>query len=291
MGKDLSEEFRTVSLIHIVVLSGYNITVVIDNLFKMLAWAPRYVRFGAGGFVALFFAVMTGFASASLRAALMALIAISGSLSGRIYRADRALALVGALMLAWNPYLLIFDPGFQLSFLACAGLLAFSPFFERCLLRVPETLDLKGILVSTCSAQLAVLPLLLYESGNLSLVSIPANLLVLAIVPHTMFFAAVAAFGGIAFEPLAPIIGLPGNALLSYILEVAHVLSSVPFAAVMVPAFSAWLLVPVYTGFFGYAMYWNNAQNETVDPKVDRTPEPKSFRITSTSSRLKAPRA
>jgi competence protein ComEC len=255
MGKDLTQEFRTVSLVHIVVLSGYNITVVIGALFRVLSWAPRVMRFGAGGFVALFFAVMTGFASASLRAALMALIAISGTLSGRIYRADRALALVSLAMLVWNPYLLVFDPGFQLSFLACSGLLVFSSTFTRLFARVPKLFGLQGTLISTSSAQIAVLPLLLYESGNLSLVSIPANLLVLEAVPPAMLFSAIAAIGGLVFEPLAPIIGFPANALLSYILGVAHFLASVPFAAVMVPAFSAWLLAPIYATLFGYGLY------------------------------------
>src|SRR5262249_2074335 len=155
-----------------VVLSGYNISVVITALFGLLERAPRYVRFGVGGLVALFFAVMTGFASASLRAALMALISISGSLSGRIYRPDRALVLVCTLMLLWNPYLLVFDPGFQLSFLACAGLILFSPVFSALFARLPEGAGLKEILVTTSSAQIAVLPLLLYQSGSLSLVAL-----------------------------------------------------------------------------------------------------------------------
>ena len=262
MGKDLTQEFRTVSLVHIVVLSGYNITVVINALFRVLSWAPRFIRFGAGGFVALFFAVMTGFASASLRAALMALIAITGTLSGRIYRADRALAVVSLAMLIWNPYLLVFDPGFQLSFLACAGLLVFSPIFTRWFARVPTHLGLQEILISTSSAQLAVLPVLLYESGNLSLVSIPANLLVLAAVPPAMFFSGIAALGGLLFQPIAPFVGFPANALLSYILGVAHALASIPFAAVTIPAFNAWILAPTYAVLFGYGLYDLNSRKE-----------------------------
>jgi len=263
MGKDLSQEFRTVSLVHIVVLSGYNITVVINALFRLLSWAPRFLRFGTGGFVALFFAVMTGFASASLRAALMALIAITGTLSGRVYRADRALVVVSFAMLLWNPYLLVFDPGFQLSFLACLGLLVFSPVFSLWFAKMPESFGLREILISTSSAQIAVLPLLLYESGNLSLVSIPANLLVLAAVPPAMLFSAIAALGGLVFEPLAPFIGFPANAFLSYILDVTHLLANIPFAAIQVPAFSAWLLLPVYAALFGYSLYDLTREKET----------------------------
>ena len=259
LGKDLTQEFRTVSLVHIIVLSGYNITIVIAGVFWMLTRSPRTVRFGAGVCVALFFAVMTGFASASLRAALMALIAISGEWSGRIYRPDRALLVVAVGMLAWNPYLLVFDPGFQLSFLATAGLMAFSPTFLEWFSRVPEKWGLREILVTTSAAQIAVVPLLLYSSGNLSIVSLPANLLALVAVSPAMLVSLIAAIGGLILGPLAPIIGFPAYVLLSYILGIAHALSSIPFAAVMIPAFSAWLLVPIYAALFGYALLKNRA--------------------------------
>jgi competence protein ComEC len=255
LGKAITEEFRTVSLLHIVVLSGYNITIIISWLFARLEWAPRMVRFGTGIFVALFFAVMTGFASASLRAALMALIATSGSLSGRIYKPERALAVVGTGMIVWNPYLLVFDPGFQLSFLATAGLIAFSPIFSQWYARVPELWGMRGILVSSSSAQISVLPLILYQSGALSLVSLPANLLALVAVPYAMLWSAIAAIGGVVATPVATLIGLPAYILLSYVLGIAHTLASVPFAAVLIPAFSAWWLAPVYAGLFAYAIW------------------------------------
>ncbi len=260
LGKDLTQEFRTVSLVHIIVLSGYNITVVINAIFRISAWAPRAIRFGAGGFVAIFFAVMTGFASASLRAALMALIAISGQASGRIYKPERALAVVAVAMIAWDPYLLVFDPGFQLSFLATIGLMAFSPIFTLWYARVTERFGLREILVSTSSAQIAVLPLILYESGNLSLVSLPANLLVLAAVPPAMLFSCVAAIGGLVLGGISVIPALPAYLTLSYILGVAHALAQIPFASVTVPAFPAWLLVPVYCALFGYAWRWRQGE-------------------------------
>ena len=254
MGKDITQEFRTVSLVHIVVLSGYNITIIISALFRILARAPRFVRFGTGGFVAIFFAVMTGFASSSLRAALMALISITGTLSGRLYKPERALALVAAVMVAWNPYLLVFDPGFQLSFLATAGLIAFSPFFTQVASRIPETAGLREITISSLSAQVAVLPLILYQSGSLSLVALPANLLALTAVPPAMLASSVAAVAGIIAIPIAPLLGLPAFVLLSYILGVAHWLASIPYAAVIVPAFSALWLVPVYGALFFFAV-------------------------------------
>src|SRR5258707_1390855 len=100
-----------------------------------------------------------------MRAVLMTLIAISGEWSGRIYRPERALAFVGIGMLMWNPLIIAYDPGFQLSFLATLGLIVFSPILADIFSRIPLPRTLCEILVATMSAQLAVMPLLLYESG------------------------------------------------------------------------------------------------------------------------------
>ena len=130
LGGELSETFRIVGLIHIVVLSGYNIMVVIGFLERLLARAHRAVRFSLAVVVAIFFALITGLASSSVRAASMAVIASVGKMTGRTYLAARALALVALGMVVWNPFVLAFDLGFQLSIIATLGLIFISPLFE-----------------------------------------------------------------------------------------------------------------------------------------------------------------
>jgi competence protein ComEC len=246
LGKDLATDFRTVSLTHIIVLSGYNITVVADALMRALSWAPQYARFGAGGFVAIFFVLMTGGAAASVRAAVMALIAMSARMSGRLYAADRALVVAAAGMAAWNPLIVVYDPGYQLSVAATAGLIWLSPRVELWCARVPAAGGLRAVCVSTIAAQIAVLPILLYQNGLLSFVALPANLLVLAFVPLAMLFSLVAGIGGMVAGVLAPIIGFPAYLVLSYLIAIARVLAHVPAAALQLPAFSPLFVVLEY---------------------------------------------
>jgi competence protein ComEC len=127
LGKEVSNDFRAVSLTHIIVLSGYNITIVASALAFLLAGTTPLVRFGAGTLVALFFVAMTGGAAASLRAGIMAIIGMAAQGSGRLYVASRALATALLCMTAWNPLVVAFDPGFQLSILATAGLIWIAP--------------------------------------------------------------------------------------------------------------------------------------------------------------------
>lgn len=262
LGAELSEVFRTVGLTHIVVLSGYNIMIVVAGLGWLLqkVAAPRAWKVISGVVLATLFALITGLASASVRAAAMASIALIGQYSGRLYIASRALALVVAGMVAWNPYILAFDPGFQLSVLATAGLIVFTPRIAPRLSFVTTKLNLREIFATTLAAQISVLPLLLYQSGHLSLVALPANLFALIAVPYAMLFSAVAALGGILFGSFGVIIAFPAYGLLSYIIEVGEFFASLPYASLALPAFSAWLLVPLYAALFSVAIRFSRSQ-------------------------------
>lgn len=255
LGAELSETFRTVGLTHIIVLSGYNIMIVIYGISRVLTWfsVRRSVEFGASIFVAVFFALMTGFASASVRAAAMATIAVAGSATGRLYIASRALAVVALGMVVWNPFVLVYDPGFQLSVLATAGLIIFTPLIAPRLTFITDKFALREIAATTIATQLTVLPLLLYQNGELPVYSLFANLLVLVVVPWAMLLSLFAALAGIVLGPIAVIVAFPAYASLSYMTGVAQLFAALPFAALSIPAFSAWWLAASYILLFWMA--------------------------------------
>jgi competence protein ComEC len=246
LGEALSSTFQTTGLSHIVVLSGYNIMIVLVFLERLLRAFGARVHLVLAVIVALFFVLMTGFASASVRAACMAIIAVIGRMTGRTYLALRALVSVAVIMLIFEPHLLFYDPGFQLSIVATWGLIVIAPLIEVKLTRVTKGLDLRAILASTIGTQIAVLPLLLYQTGILSFVSLPANMLVLPIVPMAMLASFVAGFFGALVGPLAPIVGAPAYVLLQYMITAADTLAALPFAHRSIPPFPVSLLSAVY---------------------------------------------
>lgn len=263
IGSELSLDFQRVSLIHMVVLSGYNITVVINAVAKGLAWAPHILRFGASAFVVVFFVLMSGGAASAVRAGSMALIAAYARASGRTFLAARALGIVAVGMVMYNPLTLTFDPSFQLSALATIGLIAFTPIFSAWFSLIPEKWGLREIAASTVATQLAVLPLLLYQNGLLSVVALPANLLALAPVPFAMFFSFIAAIAGIILGPYAAPLAAPAYLLLAYIIAVGKFFAALPFASVSIPAFSAWWMIAAYAALFAGAMYIHGRQRAT----------------------------
>lgn len=251
IGPELSEVFRNVGLIHIIVLSGYNITIVIHALASLLWWTPRTFQLGLAGLIALFFVVISGGAASATRAGAMAVIAVFARMTGRLYLAARILGVVAVGMLLWNPLLLAFDPGFQLSMLATLGLIFFTPLFAERLQWVPERFQLREIFSATLGTQLAVLPLILYQSGALPLFSLPANLLALVAVPAAMLLSFVSALGGMMFGSLMTPLAFPSYILLLYIVKIAEVFNSLPFASISIPAFPAWILCAVYASLIG----------------------------------------
>jgi competence protein ComEC len=244
IGPELSADFQKVGLIQMVVLSGYNITVVVNFFAAMFSRAPRKFQFALGVLVVIFFILVSGGASSAVRAGIMALIALAARHAGRTYESLRALALAACVMVLWNPFTLAFDPGFQLSALAMLGLALGTPIIDRQVQWIPNRFALREIVSSSLATQIAVLPLLLYQSGTLSIVALPANILAMIPVPMAMLASLAAAVGGMLFGASATVLAFPAHVLLSYIITVARLLSSLPFSSLSIGAFAPeWLAV------------------------------------------------
>ncbi len=232
LGKSLLDDFRRVGLIHTVVLSGYNVTIVADFMMKLFSFLPRVFGLSFGAVSIVLFAIMTGASATVVRASIMALLVVVARATGRAYDIKRALFIAGFFMVLQNPAILVFDVSFQLSFLSTVGLIYVSPLIERLFYLIPEKLNLRSIVASTVSTQLFVLPLLLYTVGVLSIVGVVVNILVLPLIPWTMLFGFLA--GALGF--LHALISLPfafvAYALLWYELKVVALFSALPFAAV-----------------------------------------------------------
>lgn len=261
LGKDLLNDFRKAGVVHIVVLSGYNITIVAESIMSFFSFLPQFgsISFGALGIV--LFAIMTGGGATVIRASTMALLVILAKSTRRQYDITRALTIVGLFMLIQNPKILVFDSSFQLSFLATLALIYVSPIVEKKLQFITPKFRLREFAIATIATQIFVLPLLLYKMGELSFVSLPVNILILAFIPLTMLFGFLT--GAISFISVA--VSLPfafaSYALLSYVLKVVEIFSSLPFASISIPYFPAWLMVGVYVAY-GVVIYRVNKKSK-----------------------------
>ncbi|MCI0597823.1 ComEC family competence protein [Candidatus Parcubacteria bacterium] len=236
LGEELLADFIRSGLIHVVVLSGYNVMIVADFVLRLFGFLSKRFAASAAALTIGAFVLAAGAGPASIRAGLMAGFALYGRATGKTYEAFRALVIAGLLMVVWSPLTLAYDPGFQLSFVATLGLIFGTPIVERWFAFVKNSF-LREIASATVAAQTAVLPLLLYQNGLFSLVALPANFMVLPIIPLAMLLSALAGLAGLLVPFAAPVLALPAYGVLSFITLVVETASRVPFSALSLPAF------------------------------------------------------
>ena len=255
LGEELLNDFRTTGIVHIVVLSGYNVTIVAEFIMRVLSFLPLILTWSLGVGSIILFALITGAGATIVRASIMAILVIIARATGRTYQITRALLLAGFVMVFYNPEILAFDSSFQLSFMATVGLIHLAPKLEQYFGWVPTRWQLREFATATISTQLFVLPLLLYKMGQLSIVALPVNLLVLPTVPITMLTGFLTGFVGFFNQILSLPLAYITDALLSYQLFVVEVFSKIPFASVSIETFPLWGVVLVYF-LYGGILLW-----------------------------------
>jgi competence protein ComEC len=177
------------------------------------------------------FAIVTGASATTLRASIMALIVVVAWSARLNYSVHRSLWCAAFLMVFQNPMILVYDPGFQLSFVATLGLLHVAPHIDGSLtkIKIPARFGVREIVSATMATQLTVLPLLIQMTGSVSLISLLANMLVIPMVPFAMLVSALA-----GATHILGFIGLPfafvSSYTLKYMIVVAEALAEVPYA-------------------------------------------------------------
>lgn len=255
--KDTEKAFIDTGLIHIIVLSGYNVTIIAESVIKVLSGLS--ILFGVySGIIFIFlFCLMAGAGATIVRASIMAIIALFARAFGRPYLAKRSLLIAGFLMVLHNPYVLIYDISFQLSFLATTGLLYLTPVFEKYFKFIPNFIGIREVASSTISVQLFVLPFILYKIGNFSLIAPITNILVLPFIPITMFFGFIASFIGIFSYIFAVPFGFITYILLKIEIYIVELFNKIPFASFSIEKFPLIVLLIMYIFIF-YFIIKNN---------------------------------
>jgi competence protein ComEC len=262
---DLNDAFIRTGTIHIVALSGFNVTIVAEaimSFFKTLLSQTWSISLGIVSII--LFALMTGAGSTIIRASIMAILALIARATGRTYQATRALILAGVIMVLLNPLILFYDISFQLSFIATFGIIHLAPLLEKYFKWLPKILDLPSIASTTAAAYAFVLPFLLYKMGVLSVVALPVNILILPFIPATMFFGFIASLLGLTSSYIALPFSFVSHLLLVYELGIIKWFSSLSFAAINIGVFHLVYVILIYLIFlcliFKREIYKNSVQ-------------------------------
>jgi len=250
--EDMNNEFISTGTIHIIALSGYNVSIVAEGVMKTFSLIlSQTISIIFGIIIILLFIVMTGASSTAIRAGIMATIMLLGKMTGRKYMAGRALVIAALLMTAYDPRVIV-DMSFQLSFIATGGVLFLTSKTLNWFKFIPLRFGLREMVASTIAATISVLPILLYMTGVLSLVSLPANFLILLFIPTTMLFIFITGVLGFISPLLAIPFGYITYLMLLYILSIINFFGTLPFASVTISSFPLLLTISIYT----FLLWW-----------------------------------
>lgn len=215
--------------IHIIALSGYNITIVSEFMRILTKRFSKKVSFWLPVMGIIAFVFATGLSSSVIRAAIMGIILLLANKSGRQSDALVSILFASVLMVFLNPNILVYDVGFQLSFAAVCGILFLAPRIEKFFSFFGKTMG--QILAATFSAQLFSWPVTSYYFGVVSIVAPVANMLILPVIPFVMLLGFVAASIGFLSLWLGKILGLFVWVILSYFIKITEMLANTSFAA------------------------------------------------------------
>jgi len=257
----LMSDFNRTGTTHIIAVSGYNVTIIIFYIGLVLGLFSRRIGFYGTILVILIFVIMTGAPASVVRAGILAGLVSWGKFEGRRINQLILILLVASLMLLLNPYMLKFDVGFELSFLAFAGLVYLSPILTN--LKFINILPdlVRTSLSETLGAQIAVLPILIVVFGRASIISPLTNILVLWLIPTAMFGVFLVGMAGFLSAGFAGIVSWSAWLFLKYIIIVVEFFSKFPWASLEVKLQSWWWL-PIFYVLLGLAIYKSRRANE-----------------------------
>lgn len=246
--RDVAENFRRTGTTHTVAVSGYNIT-ILANVFMWLGigiglWRKQSFWFVVGGIV--IFIIMIGAPSSAVRAGIMGVILLYAAQAGRLADSLRVIILTAVVMVFISPFILLYDAGFQLSFMATVGIvLIYGPLSEKFKIE-HDFLGIKSIVLVTISAQLGVLGILIYTFDSISLISLLANVIILPALPLIMLGGALAVGASFVSESLGVFFALPTWVMLHMEIFSIEQLAKLPWAIVGFRGVSIWWSIWYY---------------------------------------------
>lgn len=221
---------KAAGLTHIVVASGYNVTILVRLGRRLFARTSKYLATLVSSALIVSFIAITGVSPSMARAGFIGFISLLAWYYGRKIHPFVLLALAVAVTVLVNPSYAWGDIGWQLSFAAFAGVMIMAPLMQAYFFGDKKPNTIRQILGETLAAWLWTLPILIMSFGYMSNVAIVANLMILPLMPLVMLLTFIAGITAIVLPVFASYIGLPADWLLTYMVKITEFFAGLSWA-------------------------------------------------------------
>jgi competence protein ComEC len=191
--KIINDQLGAVGLTHLIAVSGYNLTIIISTVRRLLRKGSKYQILCASLALMICFIVFTGLSASIVRAAMVSTLSLIAWYYGRKIRPLVLILLAAVLTAGWNPLYIWSDIGWWLSFMAFYGILVAAPLAVKRIYdsgKKPSQLSL--LIIECLAAQIMTMPLVLYVFSQASTISLISNILLVPLVPLAMMLSLLA---------------------------------------------------------------------------------------------------
>jgi competence protein ComEC len=263
ISKSIQLLFQQDGLTHVLVVSGFNISLLVVCVEFLAPFLGRRLSSLIGLLLIIFYSLIAGLSASVLRAAIMGCLLLLAWVFKRAYNIIPAILLAASVMVFLNPTMLLWDVGFQLSFVATLGIVLATPLVaDKYFSKLPKFLS--QMLSVSLVAYIVTIPLLLFNFGTLSLVAPIANLLVLPVVPIIML---------LGFGVVLPLLGYGAaflvKSLTSLVLGLMNIIAKIPGGYIQLPINLFQFLCLIGLIIVGYLLLlWSGSKNSTTWEKT-----------------------
>ncbi len=227
---DLSKALQIVGLSHVVVASGYNLTILVRLARRLFVKLSMFLSAFSASIMIVAFVMITGLSPSMTRAGLVSGLSLASWYYGRQFHPFVLLPFVAAITVAFQPSYVWGDIGWELSFSAFAAVMIVGPLLQRFFFGDKEPGVLRQILGETVAAHLVTIPIIVIGFGVISHVAIIANIMIVPFVPLAMLLTFISGLLSLTIPSIAEIASIPITWLLTYMTNTSQFLAGLTWA-------------------------------------------------------------
>lgn len=266
--ESLNNNLKILGLTHIIVASGYNLTILVRFARGALAGISKYLATLGSSMLIISFILITGASPSMTRAGLITGLSLLAWYYGRRIHPLVLLPFSAAITALVNPSYLWGDLGWYLSFAAFSGVILLAPLLAGYFWGKQKPNAIARVLIETGSAQILTMPIIAFAFGQYAPLALPANMLILPLIPLAMAFVFISGLSAIIFAKIAAVVSLPAQWVLDYMTFITDKLSGLPISQGSITFSSTYLVVSYMLIILLMVWLWRRTRHDFAEDSI-----------------------
>jgi competence protein ComEC len=240
--EDFGEALRVASITHIIVASGYNVSIIFLGINKIFFFVPKRPRTLLTIFLIWVYCVLAGLSPSIIRASIMLSLTLFAVYYGVISNINIVFFASAFIFILIDPRI-IKEIGFLLSISATGGLIYITPILD---VYIQKFLDftipfeklknliykfLQNYLVPSLACTIITMPIIAYSFQKISIIGVVTNILILPVLEYTLILGFVSLFFNLFSSFISQILFLAIWAQLKYFELIVNFLGNLEYAS------------------------------------------------------------